>query len=35
VVDSINAVLEKREVSACHRKVVPELVVRESTRRVA
>ena len=25
----------KREVSACHRKVVPELVVRESTRRVA
>jgi LacI family transcriptional regulator len=35
VVDGINAVLEKREVSACHRKVVPELVVRESTRRVA
>src|ERR1700683_1546168 len=32
VVDGINAVLEKREVSACHRKVVPELVVRESTR---
>jgi DNA-binding LacI/PurR family transcriptional regulator len=32
VVDGINAVLEKREVAACHRKVAPELVVRESTR---
>jgi LacI family transcriptional regulator len=31
VVDGINAVLEKREVSALHRKVAPELVVREST----
>ena len=32
VVDGINSVLEKREVSAVHKKVVPELVVRESTR---
>jgi LacI family transcriptional regulator len=32
VVEGINAVLEKREVAASHRKVVPELVVRESTR---
>ena len=32
VVDGINAVLEKREINACHRKVTPELVVRESTR---
>jgi DNA-binding LacI/PurR family transcriptional regulator len=32
VVDGINAVLEKRETSAVHRKVAPELVVRESTR---
>jgi len=32
VVDGINAVLEKREVSACHKKVLPELVVRDSTR---
>jgi DNA-binding LacI/PurR family transcriptional regulator len=32
VVDGINAVLEKRDVGACHRKVAPELVVRESTR---
>jgi LacI family transcriptional regulator len=31
VVDGINAVLEKRETSAFHRKVAPELVVREST----
>ena len=31
VVDGINAVLEKRETSALHRKVAPELVVREST----
>jgi LacI family transcriptional regulator, galactose operon repressor len=35
VVDGINAVLEKRDVSACHRKVAPELVVRESTRAVS
>jgi DNA-binding LacI/PurR family transcriptional regulator len=34
VVDGINAVLEKREVAATHRKVAPELVVRESTRSV-
>src|SRR5271154_1753573 len=32
VVEGINAVQEKREVSAVHRKVVPELAVRESTR---
>jgi LacI family transcriptional regulator len=32
VVDGINATLEKRETSATHRKVAPELVVRESTR---
>jgi len=32
VVDGINGVLEKREVAATHRKVAPELVVRESTR---
>src|SRR5947209_10025126 len=32
VVDGINAVLEKRDVAATHRKVAPELVVRESTR---
>ena len=32
VVDGINAVLEKREISATHRKVAPELVARESTR---
>jgi DNA-binding LacI/PurR family transcriptional regulator len=32
VLDGINAVQEKREVSAAHRKVAPELVVRESTR---
>ena len=31
VVEGINAVLEKREASALHRKVAPELVVREST----
>ena len=35
VVDGINAVLEKRETSALHRKVAPELVVRESTQRVS
>jgi DNA-binding LacI/PurR family transcriptional regulator len=32
VIDGINAVLEKREMGATHRKVAPELVVRESTR---
>jgi LacI family transcriptional regulator len=32
VLEGINSVLEKREVSAHHRKVAPELVVRESTR---
>jgi LacI family transcriptional regulator len=32
VADGINSVLEKREVTAMHRKVVPELVVRSSTR---
>jgi hypothetical protein len=32
VVDGINAVLEKRETTAAHRKAAPELVVRESTR---
>jgi LacI family transcriptional regulator len=32
VVEGINAVLEKREVSAVHRKMAPELAVRESTR---
>ena len=32
VVEGINGVLEKRETAACHRKVAPELVVRESTR---
>jgi len=35
VVDGINAVLEKRELGATQRKVVPELVVRESTRSLA
>jgi LacI family transcriptional regulator len=35
VLDGINAVLEKREASASHRKVTPELVVRESTRTVS
>src|ERR1700690_1199128 len=32
VVEGINAVLEKREISAVHRKMAPELAVRESTR---
>jgi len=32
IVDGINAVQEKREVFAVHRKVAPELAVRESTR---
>ncbi len=31
VLEGINAVLEKREVAATHRRVAPELVVREST----
>ncbi|HZQ95932.1 MAG TPA: LacI family DNA-binding transcriptional regulator [Candidatus Sulfotelmatobacter sp.] len=31
VIEGINAVLDKREFRATHRKVVPELVVREST----
>jgi len=31
MLDGINAVLEKRENPALHRKVAPELVVREST----
>ena len=34
VLEGINCVLEKREVTAHHRKVAPELVVRESTRRL-
>jgi len=32
VVEGINAVLEKREITPSHRRVAPELVVRESTR---
>ncbi len=32
ILDGINAVQEKREVGAVHRKMAPELVVRESTR---
>jgi LacI family transcriptional regulator len=32
VLEGINSVLEKREVAAHHRKVAPDLVVRESTR---
>jgi LacI family transcriptional regulator, galactose operon repressor len=35
VADGINSALEKREVTAVHRKVAPELVVRESTRAVS
>jgi len=35
VVEGINAVLEKRKIAATHRKVAPELVVRESTRNVS
>src|SRR6266851_3191242 len=34
VLEGIQAVLEKREVAAYHRKVAPELVVRESTRSI-
>jgi len=33
--EGINAVVEKREASAVHRKLAPELAVRESTRRLA
>jgi hypothetical protein len=32
VLDGINAVQEKRESSVSHRKMAPELVVRESTK---
>jgi LacI family transcriptional regulator len=32
IVEGMNAVLEKRESNAIHRKLAPELVVRESTR---
>ena len=32
IVDGINSLLEKREVGVVHRKIAPELVVRESTR---
>ena len=35
VMDGINAVLEKREYAPSHRKVAPELVVRESTRNLS
>ena len=35
VLDGINAVLEKRECGPAHRKVAPELVVRELTRTLA
>jgi len=35
VLDGINAVLEKREIKPTHRKVAPELVVRESTRNLS
>jgi LacI family transcriptional regulator len=35
VMDGINAVLEKREYCPSHRKVAPELVVRESTRNLS
>jgi LacI family transcriptional regulator len=34
VLDGINAVLEKRDIKPTHRKVAPELVVRESTRAI-
>jgi len=34
VLEGINSVLEKREVAAHHRRVAPELVVRESTRSI-
>jgi DNA-binding LacI/PurR family transcriptional regulator len=32
IVDGINSLLEKREVSVVHRRIAPELVIRESTR---
>jgi DNA-binding LacI/PurR family transcriptional regulator len=32
--DGLNAVLEKRKIPVVHRKLAPELVVRESSRRV-
>ena len=35
VMEGINAVLEERELAAVHRKLTPELVVRESTRAVS
>ena len=35
VIEGINGVLEKREISAVHRKMAPELAVRESTRSLA
>jgi LacI family transcriptional regulator len=35
VVEGINAVVEKRAVSAVHRKMAPELAVRESTRNLS
>ena len=35
VVDGINAVLEKRDILATHKKVAPELVIRDSTRNLA
>ena len=35
VIDGINAVLEKRKYGATHRKVAPEMVVRESTKSLA
>jgi len=35
VVEGINALLEKRKTRATHRKVAPELVVRDSTRRLS
>jgi DNA-binding LacI/PurR family transcriptional regulator len=34
IVEGISAVMEKREVSAVHRKMAPELAIRESTRNV-
>jgi LacI family transcriptional regulator len=35
IVDGINSLLEKREVGVAHRKIAPELVIRESTRNVS
>jgi LacI family transcriptional regulator, galactose operon repressor len=35
VVDGINGVLEKRDILATHKKVAPELVIRDSTRNLA